>query len=309
LLLALGLGASGCGDELDYTTDDGLFVQAHYGDWRDEAALRYRTLLDFHTDAIFPSCTPNGGVCHNSKEYPDMHTPGNFLTVIERPCNVSVPDPELVDDVCEPIGDVVQIRQNEGVLFEATIGSIVLEERTEEWDGEEVTITDLVLSLDRAPSFGLDDDGQNYDFRIVRRQDGVERTLVDVERRLFIEINSRTARVVNAISPNPLDEESYRTLTERVSQGDLNQNGTFGGWRARLITPGDPENSYLLWRITGRSPPPMPLANTPLREAAVAALICWIEQLENTTEVSTEMLIDYENCDLSQWAHPLVYTP
>lgn len=302
---------SACTEQLDYTTDDGVFVRHQFGDLRDEALARYRTVLELHTEAIFPSCTPNGGVCHNSKEYPDMHTPGNFLTVVARDCNVSMPDPRLVDNGCEPIGDQLRVLQNDGLLFEATVGFAVLEEypAPEEANQEEGTMwSDIVVTLDDELPFGLDDDNELYDFQIVRTlEDGSERILVDEHRRLLTERNSNVVRIMRAISWDPLDDDAFLTITTRMREGDRNQDGVYGGQTAALIAPGDPENSFLLWRVTGRSLPPMPLANNPLREAAVAALICWIEQLASTEVVDVEMEIDYENCDLSQWTGPYRY--
>jgi len=53
-----------------------------------EAQRRFPTGLDLHQKVIWRTCTPNGGVCHNAKEYPDLRTPANLASAFEAPCNV-----------------------------------------------------------------------------------------------------------------------------------------------------------------------------------------------------------------------------
>lgn len=79
-----------------YTGDDPIVLAAQE---------RIRTGLDLHRKLIWRTCTPNGGVCHNQKEYPDLHTPSNFIGAIGAPCNVSPGEWVSVFDRCERPGD------------------------------------------------------------------------------------------------------------------------------------------------------------------------------------------------------------
>ena len=51
----------------------------------DQAATEYPTVLDMHTGLFAATCSPNPGVCHNTNNYPDLHTVGNLLAMIEAP--------------------------------------------------------------------------------------------------------------------------------------------------------------------------------------------------------------------------------
>src|SRR5690606_36022586 len=70
-----------------------------------EAQQRLPTGSALHSEVILRSCGPLGGVCHNRKEYPDLRTPANFLSIINAPCNVQSGTPEAVFDRCERTGD------------------------------------------------------------------------------------------------------------------------------------------------------------------------------------------------------------
>ena len=79
-----------------YTGDDPVVL---------EAQARFPTGLDLHVKVITRTCSPTEGVCHNTKEYPDLHTAANFLAAIEAPCNVQPGTREGVFDRCERPGD------------------------------------------------------------------------------------------------------------------------------------------------------------------------------------------------------------
>ena len=61
-----------------YTGDDPIVL---------EAQSTLPTGLDLHQKVIYRTCTPNGGVCHNSKEFPDLRTPANFVAAFGANCN------------------------------------------------------------------------------------------------------------------------------------------------------------------------------------------------------------------------------
>jgi hypothetical protein len=74
-----------------------------------EAQERLGTGLELHRKVVHRTCGPDGGVCHNSKEYPDLHTPANFLGAIGAPCNVQPGGFEAVFDRCERPGDRLEL--------------------------------------------------------------------------------------------------------------------------------------------------------------------------------------------------------
>ncbi|MFY0573469.1 hypothetical protein ACN28S_03070 [Cystobacter fuscus] len=69
------------------------------------AQLTYSTGLDLHRKLVMRTCSGSNGVCHNQKEYPDLHTAGTFLASIGAPCNVQSGNWNGVFDRCERLGD------------------------------------------------------------------------------------------------------------------------------------------------------------------------------------------------------------
>jgi hypothetical protein len=74
-----------------------------------EAQSKFRTGIEFHQKVIWRTCTPNGGVCHNSKEFPDLRTPANFVNAFGANCNVQYGEYQSVYDRCERPGDRFRI--------------------------------------------------------------------------------------------------------------------------------------------------------------------------------------------------------
>src|SRR5688500_8366701 len=58
------VGTAGTGDETGTPEDPGNAV--------DDARKDLPTYLDLHQQVFYRTCTPNEGVCHNDKEYPDL---------------------------------------------------------------------------------------------------------------------------------------------------------------------------------------------------------------------------------------------
>ena len=243
--------------------------------WAIQAQNEIPNALTLHTRVIQRSCGPNAGVCHNTKEYPDLHTPGNFVTAVSRPCNQDLAgEPENVFDGCEPKGDVI-----DSGSFRAKIG----------WIGTEVydPYTGNVgrpIRLSKAPEDDLDGESARFE------RDG--NLLVDVPDNLFVEKGSTEGWLLNLYN---LEYPDYLALATVVG-GDPNGNGVFGaddGWSE--VTPGKPEKSYLWGRITGTVPGTrMPLANTPLSNVEYVAIACWIETIGSNPRI--EQSIDYDDC-------------
>jgi hypothetical protein len=246
-----------------------------------------RTLPDgiaLHKQVIERSCSPAGGVCHNSKEYPDLHTPGNLLAVLDKPCNEDkLDEPEHVFDGCEPVADEIVIGD-----FRTRIASIGIEEY------DPVTGSNYRrLQLEKPAPRTFDREPA----RILRG----EQALAELPASVVISIGERVAFMRDLYM---LEYQSYLALN-RVKGGDPNGNGSFGASKPwMMVAPGHPSSSYLLGRITGTVPGSrMPLANKPLTDAEYVGIVCWIETLGPDPKPSDR--IDYDACDFAR--NPLSY--
>jgi hypothetical protein len=256
-----------------------------------EAMEKFPTALELHDKVINRSCSPTGGVCHNSKEYPDLHTFGNLLAAFDKPCNRDKADePETVFDGCEPDADeIVIMRTPEWKTKIAWIGPEEFEQTVDTF-----TTFRRVGLAEPAP--------QTYD-RVESKVMRNGRTLVELRGYSWDGVNpgpgvfvttqgEKEARIVD------LFNLEYRTYLElaTVRGGDPNANGVFGSdTPMKMLAAGYPLQSYLIGRITGTVPGTrMPLANQPLSDPEYVAIFCWIETLDDDPQPSDA--IDYENC-------------
>ena len=60
------------------------------GDSGADSLVRYEDVAALHEFAIARTCTLNVGVCHSSKEYPDIHTVSSLEFLVHQPCNVFI---------------------------------------------------------------------------------------------------------------------------------------------------------------------------------------------------------------------------
>jgi hypothetical protein len=79
-----------------YTGSDPFVIQAQ---------ATYVTGMDLHQKLVLRTCGGVNGVCHNTKEYPDLHTLATFSQSIRAPCNVQPVTWDAVYDRCELPGD------------------------------------------------------------------------------------------------------------------------------------------------------------------------------------------------------------
>jgi hypothetical protein len=256
-----------------------------------EAMEKFPTALDLHDKVINRSCSPLGGVCHNSKEYPDLHTYGNLLAAFDKPCNRDkAEEPETVFDGCEPEGDELLIMRNPE--WKAKIAYIGPEEF--EQTADRFTNFRRVVLAEPAPET-LD----HVESKILRGG----RTLVELVGYSWDGVNPGQGVLVTTEGEKEARIEDlfnldYRTYLElaNVRGGDPNNNGVFGAdepWM--MLAAGYPLQSYLVGRITGTVPGSrMPLANEPLTDPEYVAIFCWIETLDDDPQPSDR--IDYENC-------------
>ncbi len=263
-LMVLAAGCSGNGEERDPPDHP----------WVNEARVEFPTAIDLHTKVITRSCSPLGGVCHNNKEFPDLHTPGNFVMAVTRPCNMDVETPEEIFDGCEPEGDEVSVGS-----FRSKLSWIA---PYDDYDPETFEPYRLIRLSEPAP-----ENRSSVSGSILR--EGSQYLAVQFQ----TEAGSKEARLIQLYN---LPYQEYQKLAS-VRGGDPNGNGVFGGdepWAE--VMPGRPDRSYLIGRVTATVPGSrMPLANQPLSNAEYVALHCWIESIGSHPK--PEDKIDYDHCD------------
>lgn len=277
-----------------------------------EAQSRFRTGLDLHSKVIYRTCTPNGGVCHNQKEYPDLHTPANFFSTVGAPCNVQPGEWESVYDRCERPGDRFKLSGLD--MREIEVGWL------EFIPGEEVDYGED--NMPDAGSVGLHiylhdpiqiDRNETYDtgqfIRTFVGEDGKVKDLAFANFRTRWWILDDGKHLMAEVRNYQVDQVN-ELMSVGIVQGDTNRNGTYGAREqtpASLLTAGHPEKSYLIGRLRGSMEGEtvpgsrMPLANQPLSIPEMLALYCFVEGLDPdaATPPDGTSPIDYKNCSYS----------
>lgn len=276
-----------------------------------EAQDRFATGTDLHSKVVLRSCGPLSGVCHNQKEYPDIHTPYNFLATIGAPCNIQAGTVEGVFDRCERPGDRLAIDDGP----EVEIGYLKLVPNLNADSEAEIEVSEDMpgLHIQLADSIGDVSDNWQQTARFVRTfvQDNSVDALTYARLSTRIHVFGDGKHLVAELRDGRVADEVNRLLDVGVEQGDLNQNGIFGArpdengevhGPVSLITRGDPETSYLAARMRGHMQGDvvpgsrMPLANAPFNLPEMIAFFCFIEGLPAEGEVQLGSKIDYENC-------------
>jgi hypothetical protein len=275
-----------------------------------EAQVRFPTGLDLHKKVVWRTCTPNGGVCHNNKEYPDLHTPANFAAAFGSPCNVQYRERTSVFDGCERPGDRVRF----GGSFEGQTREVAWVEFVQgapgEADDEPLGPDSPGLHIELAAPLEGDSDGGYTTASFIRSfVSGNEVTDNGYASfRTEWRVMDGRIRVVGRVQDYQVDD--VQGLMEvGIVEGDPNQNGVLGardGESAALLTPGRPEDSYLIARMRGEmhglSIPGsrMPLANAPLTLAEMLALFCLVETFpQSGDETYLGGMINYASCSFS----------
>lgn len=276
------------------------------------AQRTYATGLDLHRKLVLRTCGGTNGVCHNQKEYPDLHTAGTFLAAIGAPCNVQSGNPTGVYDRCERLGDRFRFMEKEFREIEIGYFDLVRGE-TPKLDPKgarpDAATPGLHLYLhDPVPGA---EERMWVTGTFIRSfiEGGEVRTLpftsyqtnwwvLEDRRHLFAEVNEGQRDTVEGLAASG------------IVQGDQNRNGVYGARTATpvpLLNPGRPEESYLVARLRGTmkgEPIPgtrMPLANQPPSVQDMLALMCFIQGLDpKAGQWSLESSIDYENCTYSK---------
>jgi len=277
-----------------------------------EAQSRYATGLELHVKVITRTCSPTEGVCHNTKEYPDLHTAANFLAAIDAPCNVQAGTREGIFDRCERPGDRFQLASDAVRSGPIEIGVLrYVAGQHPEYNaanlpkanspGLHITLADPITT-DRNEIWGdgrfirtfVDAAGLVQD--IAYQSFGTRWWVLEGGTEIVGEVNDYQSDAINAL------------LDVGVVEGDANMNGVYGarqGDPVDLLVPGDPETSYLIARMRGvmeGADVPgtrMPLANQPLSTAEMLALFCFVEGLPGGAPARLDGPIDYKTCSYS----------
>jgi hypothetical protein len=274
-----------------------------------EAQATLATGNDFHRKVIQRSCSPTEGVCHNRKEYPDLHTPTTFASNIGAPCNQVPRQFFTVFDRCEAKGDRFRINDNaastEIAYIEQIQGEFVDYQETGEQPtaaspGLHIYLRDVVVSNQNvfyAQGFFLRDSAYGP---LTMERFETRYYIMDGGRHLFAEV--RDYQRVHA----------DQIMNTGLYFGDHNRNGIFGASQTEtvaLMVPGDALKSYLVARLRGHmdgQPVPgtrMPLANQVPTIPEMVALACFIEGLPlDGGPVSMAWPINYEDCSWN--THP-----
>ncbi len=325
LLLLAAIAVTGCRETIDYNqgridfdpdrpeVPDNENVEPYDGEDETvlEAQKRFPTGLDLHQKVIWRTCTPNGGVCHNAKEYPDLRTPANLASAFEAPCNVQPGESTSVFDGCESSGD--RLRFSGG--FDADPVEIAYIEQipgeSDDVDGSGDVPLDLPgLHIHLVTPLGTDRSDAWSTARFVRSfVDGGEvddLTYASFETQWFV-LEGGT-HLFGRVREYQFDEVE-ELLNVGIQEADANRNGVAGatmGLDVSMLVPGRPEDSYLIARIRGEmhdDPIPgsrMPLANAPLTISEMLGLYCLVEGWPDEADRNyLSSPIDYRNCSYS----------
>lgn len=274
-----------------------------------------------HKDVITRTCTPDQGVCHNQKEYPDLHTPASMLASVGKPCNLNEDDPLQMFNGCESIGDraildltpqvvppVPEDPMNPApepeplapVLFEvevAWVEFIVPEEPQEQDEPTPLEVGARVHLRQAIPAGMPSPEPQAVSFVRTTKSGPIAVGLLGQASWVA---GSATLELGDL---STLNGAELTLLETGLILGDPNRDGVFGADEPYLmLDPGAPNSSYLLQRLQGTVPgSPMPLANQPLSSAEIVALACWIETLAAPGAANDPWLeINYDACGFAR---------
>ena len=248
---------------------------------------------------LYRGCGPNGGVCHNGNEFPNLDSMGSIAANINVRCNQKRDSAVELDDLCERPGDRIQFGDEkieigyfEPYMDMPAIGwRVVLRKKPAVMapQGEPMQVF-------RGVPDGV---GGIMDIPFLPLSAAISGYLVDPD-------DPSGKSILVGVPPDPalnaivvqFFTESGTTRPDRFQFGDPNRSGTFGAdLGGRLIKPGDPDKSYLLRRLTDPTAGPlMPRANCcSWTKTSLRALWCWVDGLAPDGSNANEP-IDYDNC-------------
>ncbi|WP_282419988.1 hypothetical protein [Polyangium sp. 15x6] len=256
----------------------------------DPAEAIYPNIASLHALGVAQTCSLNQGVCHSSRQYPELGGVKDMVALVNAPCQITAAEPSLVPDECERPGDKLVIGGQEREILQ-----VVLDKNAP------FPPASVELRLASAPP-SLDANGA----RIRRLDDaGAEVLSVPLDGASFAAGGSPTSVIVNlAASPASLKGflDVRVTDLDRVRVGDANGNGNAhpSAMPWSLVTPGDPGRSYLYKRLlSDELGPRMPLLQRTWTALSTRAVWCWIRGMKPDAkpgDMSILEPIDYGNC-------------
>ena len=283
---ALVLALAGCGEDRRGNDDElDALARAQYPDV---------SALYAGDHGVYRGCGPNGGVCHNGNEFPNLSSLGSIVANINVPCNQKRDSAIEFDDMCERTGDRVEIA---GQKIEIGFIEVLPDPAYYRlWlRAAPMTLpTGEALMVWRAIPDGA---GGMLDMPFLPLTAAFLAYGDDPA-----EMTGRAILLARADDPQGAIagflDESGLPRPDRFHYGDPNRNGTFGAdLGARLIKPGDPDKSYLLRRLTDSTMGPlMPRANCcSWTKTSLRAMWCWIDGLAPDGSNATAP-INYDTC-------------
>lgn len=254
-------------------------------------ATLYRDVEELYEQALTRTCSLNGGVCHNSKEYPDVHTLSSLFSALEAPCGLGALSPRDVPNECEPEGDH---------LVSAALGVDVEIKRVDVSPRAAATadLTGATVVLARAAGGA---GGSATDWTVVRgdlRFTLGAGSLAADRGSLQIDLTAAPAPVRAFV-----DYRTFPWSPSMIRVADTNGDGVAGhalGWA--LLRPGDPDHSYLVGRLTQpRLGELMPRQCRTWDWRATLALYCWTKGLRMGSDGRPSNAMDpinYVGCTL-----------
>lgn len=259
---------------------------------------RYHDVVELFDQGISRTCSLNGGVCHNSNSYPDLHSVNALIATASKPCNAGSIDRAEVHDACEPPADRLVIRSQE-----VDVRIVRAEVEPTEQHLPYYALSRVIFHVDHEPTTlfagALDVE--------IHRSTGEVFSISD--RGAFSQIRDGTKVVIN-IANVPggdrffFDPRPFPPGPNRLWVGDPNQNGVEGALHGsmKLMVPGDPMGSYLIRRMIDESyGERMPRQCRTWDDRANQALACWVAGLQTDADGNvTNALapIDYDACNL-----------
>ncbi len=273
-----------------------------------DAQTRYPTGLDLHRKVVLRTCGPTNGVCHNQKEYPDLHTPATFMAALGAPCNVQPGSWASVFDRCERAGDRFELEGQ--ALPQTEIAWLeLLPGETPDLEKENLRPDDATPGLHvflrtPVPDKVKDPYSTALFIRPFVTADGTTQPLPFATYRTRWWILPDRRHLFGEVQDYQSDNAAA-VAAAGVQQGDQNRNGLFGATAGKLVpllNAGKPEESYLIARLRGvmqgeKVPGTrMPLANQPPSIPDMLGLMCFVEGLSMSPPPSISSAIDYNRC-------------
>jgi hypothetical protein len=257
----------------------------------------YPTIGALHEKALARTCALNNGVCHNSKEYPDLRAPSGLVAAVNKPCNVNADLHDQIQDVCEPEGDRLVLTDGSAKLLDAEIARVEVKE-------VDMKIESVVVSVASDVASGL----KTSDTMKLEVHRGA--TVFTLKNASISAVSGRSltlgVRYADPAVRTFLDDRKYPWHEGIVRVADPNGNGVLGHSDPKSaghasIVPGDPMKSFLILRLIDETKGGlMPLQCREWDDTATRALGCWIKGLKldaagNVTNADAP--IDYAACD------------